>query len=266
MIKNITIGQYIPGDTYIHKLDPRIKIVCSILFMVILFLVKDLWVFGIVGVCLGIIIAISRIKPMYIYKGLKPVFILLILTAVLNIFMTKGGDLIFKWRFISIYTEGIKVAVFMAVRLILLIMSTSILTLTTSPIQLTDGLETLLNPLKKIKFPAHELAMIITIALRFIPTLLDETDKIMKAQMSRGADFKSGNLMKRAKNLLPILIPLFINSFKRADELSVAMESRCYRGGDGRTRMKVLKLEVRDYIAILVFTLYSAGIIVLRYV
>lgn len=265
MIKNITIGQYIPGDTIIHKLDPRIKIVGSILFMVILFLVKELWVFGIIAACLGVIIAISRIKPRFIYRGLKPVFILLILTAVLNIFMTKGGDLIFKWKFISIYSEGVKIAIFMGVRLVLLIMSTSILTLTTSPIQLTDGIETLLNPLKKIKFPAHELAMIITIALRFIPTLLDETDKIMKAQMSRGADFKTGNLMKRAKNLLPILIPLFINSFKRADELSVAMESRCYRGGEGRTRMKVLKLEFRDYIAIIILSLYTALIISLRF-
>lgn len=265
MIKNITIGQYIPGDTIIHKLDPRIKILGSILFMIILFVVKELWVFGIIAVCLGIIIAISRIKPRFIYRGLKPVFILLILTAVLNIFMTKGGDLIFKWKFIRIYSEGVKIAIFMGVRLVLLIMSTSILTLTTSPIQLTDGIETLLNPLKKIKFPAHELAMIITIALRFIPTLLDETDKIMKAQMSRGADFKTGNLMKRAKNLLPILIPLFINSFKRADELSVAMESRCYRGGEGRTRMKVLKLEFRDYIAIIILSLYTALIISLRF-
>ncbi|SHK48187.1 energy-coupling factor transport system permease protein [Hathewaya proteolytica DSM 3090] len=265
MLKDITLGQYIPGDTLVHKLDPRVKIMGTLLFMILLFFVKKFWVFGVIAIVLASIVGISKIRPKYIYRGLKPIFILLIFTAILNVFMTKGGDLILKLGFLEIYTEGVSIALFMAVRLVLLIVSTSILTLTTSPIQLTDGLEKLLNPLKKVKFPAHELAMIITIALRFIPTLLDETDKIMKAQMSRGADFKSGNIVKRAKSLLPILIPLFINSFKRADELGVAMEARCYRGGAGRTRMKVLKFETRDYVSIIVGILYTVFIISTRY-
>ena len=266
MIKDITIGQYIPGESFVHKLDPRFKIMASLVFMIHLFLVNRLSTYAVVATCLALVIFIARIKPRYIYKGLKPVFILLLFTAILNVFMTKGGRLLFQWKFISIYSEGVRIAVFMGIRLILLIIGTSLLTLTTSPIELTDGLESLFNPLKRFNFPAHELAMIITIALRFIPTLLEETDKIMKAQMSRGADFSSGSLIKRAKSLLPILVPLFINSFKRADELGVAMEARCYRGGEGRTRMKVLKYSKRDCIALIVFIIYLAFIISLRFI
>lgn len=266
MFKDITIGQYIPGDSFIHKLDPRVKIVSSILFMVHLFLVNKLLTYVIVGAFLGIIICISKLKLKYIYKGLKPIFILLIFTSVLNIFMTNGGELLFKWKFITIYSQGVQMAIFMAIRLLFLIVGTSLLTLTTSPIELTDGLESLFSPLKKINFPAHELAMIMTIALRFIPTLIDETDKIMKAQMSRGADFSSGNLIKRAKSLLPILVPLFVNSFKRADELGIAMEARCYRGGEGRTRMKILKYNKSDCMAFIIFIIYLVFIISFRFV
>jgi ABC-type cobalt transport system, permease component CbiQ and related transporters len=210
------------------------------------------------------IIIISQLSFKYIYKGLKPIFVLLALTAALNILMTSGEHMIFRWGFIKIYREGIDIAVAMSLRLIFLIIGTSILTLTTSPIELTDGIEKLLNPFKKIGLPAHELAMMMTIALRFIPTLMDEADKIMKAQMARGADFESGNLMQKAKNLIPLLVPLFISSFRRADELAMAMEARCYKGGDGRTRMKVLKLNYNDLIACLTFVFFTMITIIVK--
>ncbi|SHH84310.1 energy-coupling factor transport system permease protein [Clostridium collagenovorans DSM 3089] len=256
MIKDITIGQYIPGDSFVHKLDPRLKILISIIYMVDLFLMKNFIGYGLIITFLIMVVFIADLKFKYIYKGLKPIFILLIFTALINIFMTKGGVLLFSWKFIKIYSEGVRIAIFMVIRLTLLIMGTSILTLTTSPIELTDGIEALLKPFKKIGLPAHELAMMMTIALRFIPTLMDETDKIMKAQKARGADFENGSLIERGKNLMPLLVPLFISSFRRADELSVAMESRCYRGGNGRTRMKQLKLCNKDYIAIITFTIF----------
>ncbi|HAT4137499.1 TPA: energy-coupling factor transporter transmembrane protein EcfT, partial [Clostridium perfringens] len=199
----------------------------------------------------GATVLISKLQFKYLYKGLKPVFLLIAITAALNIFMIKGTEdtLIWHWKFLYIYKEGIRTSIFMALRLILLIMGTSVLTLTTSPIELTDGIESLLKPFKKIGIPAHELAMMMTIALRFIPTLIDETDKIMKAQKARGADFESGNIIQKAKSLIPLLIPLFISSFRRADELAMAMEARCYRGGDGRTRMKILKYSKNDFIS-----------------
>lgn len=264
MIKDITIGQYIPGESFVHKLDPRLKILISLLFIVDLFLVNNFegYLFVIMFILTTILIANLSFK--YIYNGLKPILVLLLITAVLNIFMTPGKVLIFHWGFISIYKEGLMIAAFMIIRLVFLIMGTSILTLTTSPIELTDGIEKLLNPFKRIGVPAHELAMMMTIALRFIPTLMDETDKIMKAQMARGADFESGNLISRAKSLIPILVPLFISSFRRADELAMAMESRCYKGGEGRTRMKQLKITKRDYIASFVFTLLFLMTIVSR--
>ena len=266
MIKDITLGQYIPGDSFIHKLDPRFKIIASLIFIIHLFLIDKFYAYILVGLFVGTTILVSKIKLKYIYRGLKPIFILLIFTAVLNIFMTDGGKLLFKWKFITIYSEGVKIALFMVIRLIFLIIGTSLLTLTTSPIQLTDGLESLFSPHKKYNFPAHELAMMMTIALRFIPTLIDETDKIMKAQMSRGADFSSGSIVKRAKSLIPILVPLFINSFKRADELGVAMEARCYRGGEGRTKLKILKYEKEDYIAIGILSIYLILILSTRFV
>lgn len=258
MIKDITIGQYVPGESFIHKLDPRIKILLSIIYIIDLFLVNSFkgYIF-IMGFTLTAII-VSKVPFSYIYKGLKPIFILLIITALLNIFMTGGaqGEVpLWQWKFLKVYKQGLVLAAFMIIRLVFLIIGTSLLTLTTSPIELTDGLEKLLNPFKKFGLPAHELAMMMTIALRFIPTLMDETDKIMKAQMARGADFETGNLFSRAKNLIPLLVPLFISSFRRADELAMAMEARCYRGGDGRTRMKILKLENRDFIAITIMIL-----------
>lgn len=256
MIKDITIGQYLPGSSFIHKLDPRIKIIISFLYVIGLFLVNDFLGFAVVILFTICTIFISQIPFKFIYKGLKTIFILLILTAVLNVFFTSGtGTPVYTWGFIKIYKEGLIVAGLMILRLLFLIIGTSLLTLTTSPIELTDGIEKLLNPLKKIGVPAHELAMMMTIALRFIPTLMDETDKIMKAQMARGADFESGNILNRAKNLIPLLVPLFISSFRRADELAMAMEARCYHGGEGRTRMKQLKLTSSDAVAVIVTVL-----------
>ncbi|MEY8001667.1 energy-coupling factor transporter transmembrane protein EcfT [Clostridium sp. Mt-5] len=250
MIKDITIGQYIPGDSFVHKLDPRVKILISLIYIVDLFIVNSFKGYIFIVLFTIISILISKVQIVYIYKGLKPILILVLITAVLNMFMTGGvNPPLFKWKFFVVYKEGLIMAAFMTLRLIFLIIGTSLLTLTTSPIELTDGIEKLLNPMKKIGVPAHELAMMMTIALRFIPTLMDETDKIMKAQMARGADFQSGNIIQRAKSLVPILVPLFISSFRRADELAMAMEARCYRGGEGRTRMKQLRLTNRDFIA-----------------
>lgn len=249
MIKDITIGQYIPGDSFVHKLDPRVKILISLIYIIDLFVVSSFQGYVFIIAFTMFSIYISKIQLKYIYKGLKPIFVLVIITALLNILMSDGKEIVWTWKFITIYKEGLILAAFMVVRLVFLIIGTSLLTLTTSPIELTDGIEKLLNPLKRIGVPAHELAMMMTIALRFIPTLMDETDKIMKAQMARGADFESGNLVQRAKNLIPLLVPLFISSFRRADELAMAMEARCYRGGEGRTRMKQLKLTQKDLIA-----------------
>ena len=251
MIKDIAIGQYIPSDSFVHKLDPRTKILISILFIISVFVMNKYIGYIFVLLFLGLSVYFSKISIKFISKGLKPVFVLIILTALLNIFMIQGTPetLLFKWKFINIYKEGVNIAAFMTLRLVFLILGTSLLTLTTSPIELTDGIENLLKPFKKIGLPAHELAMMMTIALRFIPTLIDETDKIMKAQQARGADFENGNIIQKAKNLVPLFVPLFISAFRRADELAMAMEARCYRGGEGRTRMKQLKYKKRDFIA-----------------
>lgn len=262
MIKDITIGQYIPGETFVHKLDPRTKILLSILFIACLFIIDKFIGYTLIVGFLVLTIYTSKIPPRYLYKGLKPVFFLIALTATLNIFMVKGGELLFSYGFIKIYEEGIRIAVFMGLRLIFLIMGTSVLTLTTSPIELTDGIERLLKPIGKEL--AHELAMMMTIALRFIPTLIDETDKIMMAQKARGADFESGGIIKKAKSLIPLLVPLFISSFRRADELAMAMESRCYRGGSGRTRMKQLMFSSKDIIAAVIFSILLIGSIAIR--
>lgn len=263
MIKDITIGQYIPGESFIHKLDPRTKILISFLFIISLFIIDRFVGYIFIVAFLVLVVYIAKISPRYLYKGLKPVFLLIALTAILNIFMLREGRLIFHIGFIKIYESGIRTAFFMAIRLILLIMGTSVLTLTTSPIELTDGIERLLKPIGKEI--AHELAMMMTIALRFIPTLIDETDKIMKAQKARGADFENGGLIKKAKSLIPLLVPLFISSFRRADELAMAMEARCYRGGSDRTRMKVLKFSSKDLIAFGVFALLFISTIVVRF-
>ena len=257
MIRDITLGQYYPGESWIHKLDPRTKIIGTFVFLVALFLVKDFWGFLVAVAGLGLVIGISRVPLNFILKGLKPVFLIILFTFVINMFMTKGETLV-GWGFLVITREGLYNAFFMGVRLVLLIIGSSLLTLTTKPIKLTDGIENLLGPLKKIGVPAHELAMMMTIALRFIPTLLEETDRIMKAQSSRGADFVNGNLWQRAKNMVPLLVPLFISAFRRADDLATAMEARCYRGGEGRTKMHQLAYTWRDRNAFLAVVLVTA--------
>ena len=264
MIKDITIGQYIPGNTFIHKLDPRTKILISLLFIVSLFIIDKFVGYILVVAFVAAIVINSKVPPRYILKGLKPIVILLVFTSVLNIFMIKGTEstLLFHFGFLKIYVEGVRTAIFMIFRLLFLVIGTSMLTLTTSPIELTDGIESLLKPIGKEM--AHELAMMMTIALRFIPTLMDETDKIMKAQKARGADFESGGIIQKAKSLVPLLVPLFISSFRRADELAMAMEARCYRGGSGRTRMKQLKFTENDLIAWIIFSILFIASIIIR--
>ncbi|MTI66238.1 MAG: energy-coupling factor transporter transmembrane protein EcfT [Firmicutes bacterium] len=251
MLKNITIGQYYPGETPIHNLDPRIKILTTFIFIISLFFIDTFLPYAlVVGFILSTIL-LSKIPIKYIIRGIKPLLIIIIVTFFINIFMTKG-EILFEIGPLDVTKQGLIQATFMALRLIFLIIGTSLLTLTTSPIALTDGIERLLNPFRKIGVPAHELAMMMTIALRFIPTLLEETDKIMMAQKARGADFESGNVLNRAKSLVPLLVPLFISAFRRADELAMAMEARCYRGGENRTRMRQLKLEKRDFFAMVI--------------
>ncbi len=260
MLRDITLGQYYPGESLIHKLDPRIKILATFIFIIELFLITEFIQYLWILLFLGMVIIISGVPLKFMLKGLQPLMIIIILTFGINIFMTKG-EVLWTLGPLNITREGLHQALFMGSRLILLIIGSSVLTLTTKPIKLTDGIEKLLNPFKKIGLPAHELAMMMTIALRFIPTLLEETDKIMKAQMARGADFESGNLLKRAKSLIPLLVPLFISAFRRADELAMAMEARCYRGGENRTRMHELEFHYKDIIAFLV-VLCLLGIIV----
>lgn len=264
MIKDITIGQYYPGNTVVHKLDPRIKIIITFLFIMALFFIDKFLPYLFILSFILVVILISKIPIKYILKGLKPLLPIILITFLLNLFMTKG-QVIFEIGPLDVTIEGLKQASFMALRLIFLIVGTSLLTLTTSPISLTDGIEKLLNPFRRIGVPAHELAMMMTIALRFIPTLLEEADKIMKAQMARGADFESGNILNRAKSLVPLLVPLFVSAFRRADELAMAMEARCYRGGENRTRMKQLELKTRDYISLGIMLVLFVIIVLYRY-
>ena len=261
MIRDITIGQYFPGNSVIHRLDPRVKIIATLLFIIELFIVDNFLGFAVAGVCLGIVIAVSGVPLGYIVRGLKPIIIILLFTFTLNMFMIDGR-ILWQWGFLKITAEGLRTAVFMAIRLILLIIGSSMLTLCTRPLSLTDGIERLLSPFKIIGVPAHEIAMMMTIALRFIPTLLEETDKIMKAQQARGADFETGSLIHRAKSLIPILVPLFVSAFRIAQDLAMAMEARCYRGGEQRTRMHEMKLKGRDYVAFLLLALFMAVIII----
>lgn len=265
MLRDITIGQYYPVDSPIHALDPRVKILATFFYITALFIVDTFFSYSYVLGFLVFTIILSKVPISYILRGLKPLFLIIFLTFGINIFMTKG-EIIYQLGPLDITKEGLYQAFFMATRLVLLIVGTSLLTLTTSPIQLTDGIEKLLNPFRKIGVPAHELAMMMTIALRFIPTLLEETDKIMKAQMARGADFESGNILNRAKSLVPLLVPLFISAFRRADELAMAMEARCYRGGENRTRMKELSLHGRDFVASMIVIAVLAAVIVDRIV
>ena len=264
MLKDITLGQYFPGDSVIHKLDPRTKLILVIVFIVTLFLAVD-WISYAVMFCItALCIRVSRVRLKSILKGLKPLIFIILLTGILNLFYTKEGAVLFDWWIFTVTTGGIKRAFLMVVRIMLLVCGTLLLTYTTSPLALTDGLEMLLNPLKKIKVPVHEMSMMMSMALRFIPTLIEETDKIMSAQKARGADFSTGKLTERAKALLPLLVPLFVSSFRRADELAVAMESRCYHGGEGRTRMKTLKMARRDWLALLLWAVILAGMILMN--
>ncbi len=264
MIRDITLGQYFPGESWVHKLDPRVKIIATLLFIIELFLVNDFIGFAIAAVVLAVLIAVSKVPINFIVRGLKPIIIILLFTFTLNIFMING-EVIWSWWILKITKEGIRTAVFMAIRLILLIIGSSMLTLCTRPLSLTDGIERLLSPFKKIGLPAHEIAMMMTIALRFIPTLLEETDKIMKAQQARGADFETGSVLHRAKSLIPILVPLFVSAFRIAQDLAMAMEARCYRGGEHRTRMHEMKMKGRDYVAMALQVLFLAVIIVEAY-
>lgn len=252
MIKNITLGQYFPGDSVLHRLDPRIKILLTIALIVLVFLVHTYWGYLAVLLLVALSVALSGINPKFVIKSIKPLWVILVFTFILNTFFYSSGEILFQWWIFTITDLGLDQAVKLALRLIFLILSTSILTLTTSPIEFTDGLESLMKPLKVVKFPVHELAMMMTIAIRFIPTLLEETDKIMNAQTARGAEFDSGNVFKRAYNMVPLLVPLFVSAFRRADELALAMESRCYMGGNKRTRMKVLSMHFRDLAASLI--------------
>ena len=261
MLKDVTLGQFFPGDTVVHRLDPRTKLIIVVIYIIAIFQAAGWMSYALMIGATAISMALSKIRPVHIFKGLKPMLLIIALTAILNIFYTEGTPVLPGW---PITWEGIVRSVQMILRITLLITGTFLLTYTTSPIALTDGLELLLNPLKKIKLPVHEMTIMMSMALRFIPTLIRETDKIMSAQRARGADFETGSLIERAKALLPVLVPLFVSAFRRADELAVAMESRCYHGGEGRTRMKLLRYEGRDYIALGLWAAFLAGMIVMK--
>ncbi len=265
MLKDVTLGQFFPGKSILHRLDPRIKIISVILFIAAVFTAKSALSYAFMVLLLCVMVAVSRIHISTVLRSIKPLIIIIAFTAITNIFWTKGEVPLVSWGSIVIYPEGIKTAVLMIVRLITLITGTFVLlTYTTSPMALTDAIERLTSPLKRLGVPTHEFAMMMTIALRFIPTLIEETDKIISAQKSRGADFETGSLIKRAKAIVPILIPLFISAFRRADELASAMECRLYHGGDGRTKMKVLRLSTLDFAAIVFFMIVIAAVILIN--
>ena len=263
MLRDITLGQYYPADSVIHKLDPRVKLFGTLIYIISLFVFKGLPAFILAAIFLVVLIKLSKVPFSYMVKGLKTIVLIMLFAAVFNLFLTPGTKLVSFWIFTITY-EGLKNAVVMIVRLIFLIIGTSLMTLTTTPNELTDGLEKALSPLKYIKVPVHEIAMMMSIALRFIPILIEETDKIMKAQMARGADFEHGNLIQKAKNMVPLLVPLFVSAFRRANDLAMAMEARCYRGGEGRTKMKPLHYQKRDRMAYLTLLVYLAAVIGLR--
>ncbi len=262
MLKDITLGQYFPGDTVVHRLDPRTKLILVVLYIIALFNAKGWGSYLLMTAVTVICMTVSHISPKNIFKGLKPMLFIIALTAILNIFYTQGTPIREGW---IVTWEGIERAVKMMLRITLLIVGTFLLTYTTSPMALTDGLELLLKPLNKLKVPVHEMTLMMSMALRFIPTLIEETDKIMSAQKARGADFETGNLIERAKALLPILVPLFVSAFRRADELAIAMESRCYHGGEGRSRMKQLRFCTRDIIALILGCAFTAAIFVMKH-
>lgn len=263
MIRDITIGQYLPGESFLHKADPRTKIILTFIMMIFIFMINTYWGYLLLTIFTALIIVSSNIPIKFVLKGLKPILFIVIFAGLINMF-TVDGTSVFKIGFLKMTYEGIDVAIKMAIRLFLLIIIASLLTYTTTPMTLTDGIEKLLGPLNRIKVPVHEISMMMTIALRFIPTLLEETDKIIKAQSSRGADFDSGNLVERAKSFIPVLIPLFISAFRRADELATAMEARCYRGSEGRTRMKQLSFTKYDVIIVSITTVFMAWVLVMQ--
>ena len=256
MIRDITIGQYYPSDSKLHRLDPRVKILCTLLYLISLFLFQNIWGYLVATVFLALVIKCSKVPFKFIVKGLKPILMLLLFTVLLNLFLTRTGNVIFEFWILQVTDQGVRTAFFMIIRLVYLILGSSIMTFTTTPNALTDGIEKLLWPLRKIKFPVHEIAMMMSIALRFIPILLEETDKIMKAQIARGANLESGNIIQKAKAMIPILVPLFVSAFRRANDLAMAMEARCYRGGEGRTKMKPLMYKKKDYVAYVITILY----------
>ena len=262
MLKDITIGQYYPADSILHRLDPRVKFIGTIVYIASLFIFHS-WGYVLGTIFLISMICLSKVPFSFMVKGLKAVWILLIFTMLLNMFLTQG-EVVWSWSFLKITKEGIRTAAKMAIRLVYLIIGASLMTLTTTPNKLTDGMESLFGPLKKIHVPVHEIAMMMSIALRFIPILMEETDKIMKAQMARGADFESGGLLKRVKAMVPLLVPLFVSAFRRANDLALAMEARCYHGGEGRTQMKPLKYEGRDWAAYLILAVYLGVTIAIR--
>ena len=263
MLKDITLGQYFPGNTVVHRLDPRTKLLMVVVYIVALFLAKWWVSYGVMLAFLVTAVMLSHIKPKALFRGLKPLIVIMVFTALINLFYSDGEVLVKFWIF-RITREGIVQAAFLVLRIMMLVTGTFLLTYTTSPIALTDGMESLLSPLKKLHFPVHELSMMMSIALRFIPTLIEETDKIMSAQKARGADFESGNIFRRAKALVPILVPLFVSAFRRADELATAMECRCYHGDEGRTKLKQLHYRARDIITLLLGAALLGGIITLR--
>lgn len=264
MLKDITIGQFFPGHSVVHRLDPRTKILLTLAFIVLVFLIQNIVSFGIAIIFLVTVILTAKIPVKIVLKGIKPILPLVIFTAILNIFFISGTPLV-QWWIFTISREGLRLAVLMSIRIICLIAGASLLTYTTSPIALTDAIERLFKPLKAVHFPVHEMAMMMTIALRFIPTLIEETDKIMSAQKARGADLETGGIIRRARALIPILIPLFVSAFRRAEELALAMECRCYQGGEGRTKMKQLHFARLDLFATLIFTLVFTGLILLNF-
>ncbi len=264
MLKDITLGQYFPGKSVVHRLDPRMKLILTVLYIVALFMARNLMTYALMIVVLMICIRLSEVGYKAVFRGMKPVLVIVLITAILNLFYNHTGELLAKFWVISIYTGGVSMAVMMVLRIMMLISGTFLLTYTTSPMQLTDGIEQLLSPLKKLHMPIHELAMMMSIALRFIPTLIEETDKIMSAQKARGADFESGNLVAKAKALVPLLVPLFVSALRRAEELATAMECRCYIGDCGRTRMKKLVYQRRDAIALVGGVLVLTAVLVLR--
>lgn len=266
MIRDITLGQYYPAKSIIHQMDPRVKLVTTVIYIVSLFVAKGIMGYAVATIFLAVVIRLSKVPFRYITKGLKAIIMILMITVIFNLFLIDGDYELWRFGFLRITDKGLKTAFFMALRLIYLIIGSSIMTLTTTPNDLTDGLERLLGPLKKIHVPVHEIAMMMSIALRFIPILLEETDKIMKAQMARGADFETGNLIQKAKAMVPLLVPLFISAFRRANDLAMAMEARCYHGGEGRTKMKPLHYESRDKTAYAVVWGYLLLVIAAGYV